>query len=568
MEYKQKYLKYKLKYLLLKQQEEYVFTGGMEGVQKIFRRVDAEEELAEELKKFQIADAFISTHKKEELDASILIQFTPMQIGRQTEIPGAPKGERPKEILDIIYNRLEDIFELKDTIDTIEELKKGVLNEAIFEKLFDTIFQLSDTDDEQIMILNLVLFIKDLEHDYNNYLKDSKPAEGDRTIILIEKCIKKLNEKIELEGYSFNIEMLSDEMLRQGTAVKERLIMPTYASLLSRGILDKDFHFKKPVEEYDFTNILQDQGYNPTGIAAQRIELDGLCPFTEEKLLGTDLDKKNIYKFITERWLKYIFTSLCRLEMLYLNGNNLYIIQYIFSLIMKKIEFNVTINEAGTVWELQIIYKDIGIEEVKVVDISSKGITKNAFKFMHTENMEEFSKKIIIAELNNLITKHGLEQEEVKIIIKILWTRLRDIFKLVFASLKSLGDKTYEFLLVIFVMRNFEYPNAEFLIETRDNHFINSLFANIIPLIKLLKINFAHPFNLGLRFPINKDLLKKYSLPEGDKSIIFTHNQTFYSPTLSPSHTPLKEDFKTPSSPSSDLVLPRTPPDFSPMPTI
>lgn len=34
MSYKEKYLKYKLKYLLLKQQEQYVFTGGMEAAEK------------------------------------------------------------------------------------------------------------------------------------------------------------------------------------------------------------------------------------------------------------------------------------------------------------------------------------------------------------------------------------------------------------------------------------------------------------------------------------------------------------------------------------------------------
>ena len=345
--------------------------------QEIFDRVERENALEDELEEYTDVYEFIEKYKNKEFaielgEALSLNLYTPPRttIDESRETPGAPKGERPKEILDIIYHRLEETFELKDTIDTIEELKKGVLNEATFEKLFDAIFQLSDTDDEQIMILNLVLFIKDLEHDYNNYLKESKPAKGDKIIILIEKCIKKLNEKIQLENYSFNIEMLNDEMLRQGTAVKERLIMPTYASLLSRGILEKDFHFKNPEQEYDYTNILQDQGYNPTGITAQRIELDGLCPFTGENLLGTELDKK-IYKFITEKWLKYIFTSLCRLEMLYLYGNDLYIIQYIFSLIMKNIEFKVTINEDGSEWKLQIIYT--GTFEV---DISSKGIKK------------------------------------------------------------------------------------------------------------------------------------------------------------------------------------------------
>ena len=57
--------------------------------------------------------------------------------------------------------------------------------------------------------------------------------------------------------------------------------------------------------------------------------------------------------------------------MLYLYGNDLYIIQYIFSLIMKNIEFKVTINEDGSEWKLQIIYT--GTFEV---DISSKGIKK------------------------------------------------------------------------------------------------------------------------------------------------------------------------------------------------
>ena len=35
-------------------------------------------------------------------------------------------------------------------------------------------------------------------------------------------------------------------------------------------------------------------------------------------------------------------------------------------------------------------------------------------------------------------------------------------------------------------MKYIKNPSAKFLIESRDNHFINSLFVNIIPLIKLL----------------------------------------------------------------------------------
>ena len=163
---------------------------------------------------------------------------------------------------------------------------------------------------------------------------------------------------------------------------------------------------------------------------------------------------------------------------------------------------------------------------------------------MNIIDMKKFCEGIINYELNKRITQEGLDDKSALTIIQILSIRLRDIFKLVFGSLKTLGDKSYEFLLVIFVMRYIkEDPNANFLIETRDNHFINSLFANIIPLIKLFKINFKNTFNLGLRFPINKSLLEEYPLLEGDKSIIFTHNQTFYSSTLSPSHIPLKEDF-------------------------
>ena len=35
-------------------------------------------------------------------------------------------------------------------------------------------------------------------------------------------------------------------------------------------ILDDDFHFEIPEEEYDTTNVLQDQGYNPTGRSAEK----------------------------------------------------------------------------------------------------------------------------------------------------------------------------------------------------------------------------------------------------------------------------------------------------------
>ena len=253
MEYKQKYLKYKLKYLLLKQQEEYVFTGGMEGIQEIFDRVERENALEDELEEYTDVYEFIEKYKNKEFaielgEALSLNLYTPPRttIDESRETPGAPKGERPKEILDIIYHRLEETFELKDTIDTIEELKKGVLNEATFEKLFDAIFQLSDTDDEQIMILNLVLFIKDLEHDYNNYLKESKPAKGDKIIILIEKCIKKLNEKIQLENYSFNIEMLNDEMLRQGTDSKRKINNANICFIIITWNFRERFSFQKP----------------------------------------------------------------------------------------------------------------------------------------------------------------------------------------------------------------------------------------------------------------------------------------------------------------------------------
>ena len=144
------------------------------------------------------------------------------------------------------------------------------------------------------------------------------------------------------------------------------------------------------------------------------------------------------------------------------------------------------------------------------------------------------------------------EAKDKETIIKILWTRLRDIFKLVFGSLKTLGDKSYEFLLVIFVMKYIKNPSAKFLIETRDNHFINSLFVNIIPLIKLLKVNLENTFNLGIRFPVNKSLLTKQPSLINNRSIIFTHNQVFYSPELAPiDGAPINE------SPIDELETPR-----------
>ena len=610
MEYKQKYLKYKLKYLLLKQQEQYVFTGGMEGVKEIFGRVDPDYKLEKELEEYRQANDFLqnasisppstplqgnteeqrespgapkgeilqnasisppstpfqgNTEEQRESpgapkgeilqNASISPPSTPFQgdIEEQREAPGAPKGKRPQEILDIIYNRLSG------EIDIIKK-RIGKMDEDTFKKLFDAIFQLKDTDDDQIMILNLVLFIKDLEHDYNNYLKESKPEEDDRIIILIEKCIRKLDEKIQLEHYSFKTEMFDDDKLKQGYIIQEGEINDTYGSLLLRGNLKENFAFKIPDQEYDPENILLDQGYNPTKIKAQQIELDGLGDIKKEDLLGSGLNKKNIYKFITEKWLKYIFTSLCRLEVFYLIGKDLYIITDIISLIMKQIHFIVTIDkieigtEIKTKWKLEIIYIDTDtgthIDSFNV-DISGKGISKNAFDFMKDVNIQDFCQKIIGYELDKHSANIALEKKELQNIMKILWTRLRDIFKLVFGSLKTLGDKSYEFLLVIFIMKYmFNNPNVNFLIQTKDSHFINSLFANVIPLMKLLiEEEELYTFNLGMSFPANKDLLPKELLD--NKPIIFTHNQTFSSAKLSPVESPLEEvpELKSPESP-------------------
>lgn len=548
MDYKQKYLKYKLKYLLLKQQQQqYNLIGGssMEDVSEMLKHVNDEfyeiEEL-EDLEKYHNAEKFILENiSEQERKGNTLVSSlsTPMKerIEEAPLAPLAPERKGRQEILCIKSNRLEMLIpiieNLKETYKTI-----GDFDEDTFKLLFDEIFQLDGKDDEQIMILNLVLFIKDFEHDYENYLKEEPRADDDRINILIKKCIRKLDEKIKLERYSFSIEMLSDEMLRQGYIVGQDEINDTYASLLLRGNLDEDFYFKIPDEEYDIRNILQDQGYNPMRIEAQRIELDGLSKVIKEELLGTKLDKKRIYEFITEKWLKYIFYSLCRLEIFYLNGKDLDKIEKIFSLIMKDINFNVDINDEGTVWTLLIKYKDIIPFEI---DISSKGISAKAFEFMYSVDTEDFCKTIINDVLVEYIDKEILNDKDVKIIIQILWTRLRDIFKLVFGSLKTLGDKSYEFLLVIFVMKYIKDPNAKFLIETRDNHFINSLFVNIIPLIKLLKVNFTDTFNLGIRFPVNKSLLKKNPSLIDNKSIIFTHNQNFSSAKLFPDKSPLEK---------------------------
>ena len=343
MNYKQKYLKYKLKYLLLKQQqllqqqeqEQYNLIGGGSSLEELSDMIkDVNDEFYEieqqkDFENYEIAEKLLygkvveNISEQEGKGNASLSQYSTPDKKQQPELPPTPKGERPQNILSITYNRLKDAFRIIK-----EELKEGKMNQYTFETLFNAIFQLDDKDDEQIMILNLVLFIKDFEHDYENYLKEEQRADDDRIKILINKCIRKLDEKIKLEGYSFDTEILSDEMLRQGNVIKQDEINDTYTSLLLRGILDDDFHFEIPEEEYDPTNVLQDQGYNPTGRPAgeiNRIELDGLNEVEEEgTLLGTQLLKKDIYKFITEKWLKYIFYSLCRLEMFYLKGNNLH----------------------------------------------------------------------------------------------------------------------------------------------------------------------------------------------------------------------------------------------------
>tara|TARA_Y100000741_G_scaffold42709_1_gene29703 strand:- start:2514 stop:4499 length:1986 start_codon:yes stop_codon:yes gene_type:complete len=493
----------------------------IKNVQKILEEVKETQLIttqALDLIEYQIADnktLSILKKPKEELSPG---KTPPRSSG---ELPDAPKKERP-DMLSEIDAKLEDTFHL------IEQLKvtEGSSEIVSFELLFDQIFQLNERENDNSMILNLLLFVKDLEHDYNYYLKDEKIADDDRINILIGKCISKLDEKIKLEAYDFTVDMLNDDMLRQGTAVKEGLIMPTYVSLLLRGILEEDFHFiseenfLKPEEEFESSNILQDQGYNPAGLPANkinRIELDGLIEVEEGKLLETDLDKKDIYSLITQKWLEYIFTSLCRLELLYLRGKELYVMQDIFSSIMINIEFIVTIREGK--WYLKIKYK----KEDKVWEISNLGKTKDVFKFVTELDIMEFCKGIIKVEL----------QSEEKI-YKILWTRLRDIFKLLFAFLKTLGDKAYEFLIIIFIMKYIKKPDTKFLIETKDNHLINSLFTNIIPLIKLLKNKGTYAFNLGIRFPVKEEsLLEKTGLLKTDKTILFTHNQVFSSPELS-----------------------------------
>ena len=103
---------------------------------------------------------------------ALLSQYSTPDKKQKPELPPTPKGERPQNILSITYNRLEDAF---DTIK--KELKKDKMDQATFEILFNAIFQLDDKDDEQIMILNLVLFIKDFQHDYENYLREERSLQ-------------------------------------------------------------------------------------------------------------------------------------------------------------------------------------------------------------------------------------------------------------------------------------------------------------------------------------------------------------------------------------------------------
>jgi len=201
---------------------------------------------------------------------------------------------------------------------------------------------------------------------------------------------------------------------------------------------------------------------------------------------------------------------------------------------------NLSVNTQTNPWNLTITFN-----ETKIADIDISGISRNVFNSMQTLDMETISKEILkkTFELEEIVE---LEQKY-KQINKILWTRLRDVFKLVIGSLKTLGDKSYEFLLVIFIMKYIKDANTnnKFLIETRDNHFINSLFMNIIPLIRILNSNNdrKNKFDIGFRFPILKEFLPE-SLRNNPTVPVFVYNsdvkdpiEQFYTPPLKPAFT-------------------------------
>lgn len=142
---------------------------------------------------------------------------------------------------------------------------------------------------------------------------------------------------------------------------------------------------------------------------------------------------------------------------------------------------------------------------------------------------------------------------------------------LMLCSLKTLGDKSYEFLLVIFLIKYMKKGQTKFLIGTRDNHFINSLFINIIPLIRELNRGKDKKEIIDIGF-----YFRNYArhTEKGDKSNLLVFNEEiFKTPTTSLENDYLKvlfgEEFSTPlSSPKRLLEKPLLTEQLSPEPPL
>lgn len=520
IDYKQKYLKYKIKYLLFKQKHNLI--GGMES-------------------------------------------NYPSPIQNMTESSkyqqNAPKRERPRTIIETRVEMLRESM-LEDIIDNLKkkyERKTEELDEEDFKTLFNIVFQLDNTDIDEVMIINLMFFITDLYHDYNNYQYPHLNETPVRT--LINKYIKMLKTIIKNLNYTLDLDDYMDNVLNQKYVMNNDVINQTFASLLLRKELElADFSFKSiKIKEFSLypENVLQDQGYNPSRIkGATKIEIDGLHKIVDNNLLGTNLKKTNIYKFITKKWLEYIFNSLCRLElnMFTSEEKEMYSeFEHILSSIMRSVKFS--IDTESYPWSLSIRFITEE-KEVEIDKINISGVSKEVFD--EIEISDKFM-NYAIAILNE-IPKHSiLDEKNYKTLIKnIIRPRLRDIIRAVFCSLKTLGDKSYEFLLIVFIMKYIKNSeNNKFLIETKDNHFINSYFLNIIPLIRILNSdsNEKNKIELAFRFPANKKFVP-YDL-RNDKNIAFVYNsniedpveksveklvdEVFYTPPLNP-----KSEFSTP----------------------
>jgi hypothetical protein len=417
------------------------------------------------------------------------------------------------------------------------------------QKCIDLITLIFFTDiNEEASKLKLCRILADLKHDFYEKTISCKANTDEETIsckvnTVLENYTKYIEEILETtprlmsyKHYFGDITDLED--------INVKITNQPHIDFINNISISSKLKYKMPniaIKKLDINTedrvILFDQGINfHLGLPEKFLSTDGLIPVTEKSLLeclviGKNImelselkeeilsfDLKEIYKYLLQTWLQYNMEELINIIILPRDNQEMYIkLEQFKNVLSTNIRFSIEIDKTNE-WVLSILYAE---SEIFKKNITNNGQKRTILELVNSDEMGKLK--------NEIIKQMGLKDKWEKKLVK---GKLLPVFDILFLSLKTFGDKSLLYIIVIFIIINNKISITEspinFSIATQDIQLINSYLIDLVILQEQLIANDIN-FNLSILMKTNNTIGINEIIEERIKYSI-THDEKIINP--------------------------------------